>query len=85
MFHFSNLGNFGTEVKTFADRNGYVPETGDKPEDFNFGSDDFIADFEDGDGWDGYAASRWEEFVASARAATTAARLALEAWRKINH
>jgi hypothetical protein len=49
-----------------CDRDGYVPERGDAQGHFNF----------DGD-LDG-----WDEFVASAVAATDAATVALSAWRQ---
>lgn len=36
MFHISNLGKFGGMLITNTDRNGYVPELGDRFGDFDF-------------------------------------------------
>ena len=80
MFHKGNFGSFGTKLP--SDINGFVPEAGDSPEDFNFGHDEFVEDFDSqGDGYDGYAAERWAEFVNEAVEATTDAEAALAAWR----
>lgn len=81
MFHRSSFGLFGNTLS--ADLNGFVPESGDRPEEFNFGHDEFVADFdEDGNGYEGAAADAWAAFVSEAEAKTRAARAALNEWRK---
>jgi len=84
-FHISNFGSFASDLKHYADINGYVPEEGDSPEDLNWGHDEFERDFDDyGDGYDGYAAEKWSEHVSGAVAATEKASVALAEWRAGN-
>lgn len=79
MFHKSNFGMFGEKLPT--DRNGLVPEAGDKPTDFVFDDEDFTQDFDgNGDGYEGYAADQWASFVEDAVLATEAASTALNDW-----
>lgn len=67
MFHISNLGSFGENVKQFADMDGFAPTEGGEPMDFNYGHDDFTSDYdENGNGYDGYAFEAWSEWVAAA-------------------
>lgn len=85
MFHASNFGGFATELKAYADLNGQVPEEGDEPGAFSWPHDDFTANFDrDGNGYEGYAAEKWEEHVAAAVEATERASAALEEWRTAN-
>ena len=80
MFHKSVFGLFGSTLPT--DLNGFVPEPGDKPEEFNFGHDEFVTDFDaDGNGYEGAAADAWAAFVSEAEAETRAARATLNEWR----
>lgn len=81
MFHKTILGLFGSTLPT--DQNGFVPESGDRPEEFNFGHDEFVADFDtDGNGYEGAAADAWAAFVSDAEAKTQAAQAALKEWRR---
>jgi len=81
--HISNFGSFSDRVKPYADQGGFVPEKGDKPEDFNFGHDNFVTDIdENGDGYEGYAAETWEDFLKDAVEATERASESAAAWRE---
>lgn len=84
MFHYTTLGQFGHLPRT--DLNGMVPEAGDHHEDMNFGPEnDFTQDFDElGNGYEGYAANAWAEFVAECIASTETALKALEEWRREN-
>ncbi len=85
MFHYTNFGSFGNDLKRLADMDGYVPEEGDNPEDFNFPHDHFLRDFDDNeDGYEGYAMEKWEAHTHKAIEATREASAALEAWRESN-
>lgn len=82
MFHRSDMGSFGGHLP--CDLNGFVPEKGDKPEDFKFGHDTFTVDFDEwGNGYRGYAKEQWEAFVASAVKEAEIASDALEEWRSL--
>jgi len=84
MYHASNLGDYAPIE--FADLYGYIPEEGDKPEDFCYEYQDvFVADFDAaGNGYEGFAAEQWAEHVAAAVAATKEAERLLAKWREEN-
>ena len=69
MTRIENFGIFGGNLGKFADMNGFIPQTGDDLNDFNFPGD---WEWEDGE---------WEEFVAEASVAITQAENALAEWR----
>lgn len=79
-FHKDQMGSFGSDLP--SDRNGFVPEEGDEPSDFQWDHDEFTMDFDDdGNGYEGYAQETWDGFVAQAIAKTREASAALEEWR----
>lgn len=81
MFHWTHFGAHGKALP--RDLDGFVPEQGDDPTQFNFGHDDFVTDFDNnGDGHEGCAAEAWEEFVSRAVEATSAAEAATVEWRE---
>lgn len=83
MFHKSGFGQFGINLP--RDLNGYVPQEGDKAESFNFGHDDYTADFDaNGDGYVGCAAESWENMIEMATKQTAKAEANLQAWREEN-
>ena len=67
MFHFSNFGLFGGPLAVLADRDGFVPEHGDRPCELNYGSSSDDAD--------------WTAKLAAAKEATLRAEAQLYAWR----
>jgi len=72
MFHVTNLGDFGGDVKPFADLRGYVPEPGD-----HWAAFDWDAAIE----WD---AEAWDEHVEAAVLATEEAERLVSGWRLAN-
>jgi hypothetical protein len=72
MFHHSNLGHFGSELP--CDRNGYVPEVGDSPSDFDME----FSDKEEKEWWE---TEKFPEWVEDAVTATEAASEKLYAWQ----
>lgn len=72
MFHKSNLGKFASNLEGLADRNGFIPETGD-----TFQSGDFSNIWED----ETPTADEWQEFLADAIEATSTAESALRQWQ----
>lgn len=78
MSHKSYLGSFGDRLP--CDLQGYVPQRGDKPEDFIFEDDIFTADFDAyGNGYKGCAHDLWADFVDKAVQMTFEASSALSA------
>lgn len=75
MFHFSNYGQFGMPLQRYADLNGYVPEQGDKLQDFVFPTGWFDSEDED------FNQEDWEGFIEAAVEATTVAERKLQDWR----
>lgn len=66
-FHKTNYGQFGVSLP--SDLDGYVPEPGDRFEDFH---------------WDGFTAwneDTWEDFITEAKAAVAEANMGLREWR----
>jgi len=81
--HISNFGNAGAKLEHLADRDGFLPQAGDKPEDFDWLHDEFTCDFDsNGDGWVGFAAEEWAAHVAKCEAEIADATSALAAWRE---
>lgn len=82
MFHVSNFGSLAGSLADVADLNGFVPEPGDRPEQFTWDHDEFTNDFDDyGNGYEGYADGIWEVFVSDAQEALRAANLRVEGWQ----
>ena len=80
--HITSFGNYFNGLQKFADLNGYVPEEGDSPDDLSWPHDNFTNDFDSqGNGYEGYAESRWDEFVSEAVEATSKASDAINEWR----
>jgi hypothetical protein len=71
-FHYSRFGIFGLALRNYADLHGYVPQAGDKPEDFVWSHDDF--DIDDGP-------EAWLDHVDDAVAATERAQVNLTLWQ----
>jgi len=89
MFHHTNFGQFGTELQRFADINGYVPESGDKLESFDFPSGWFDAVWLEMGGVDPdddeapeVIDEAWNDHVAEAVQATKMASEALSEWQE---
>lgn len=82
MYHWSNLGDFGKGPRVYADLDGYVPQEGDKPENFRWPHNEFTCDFDGGEGYEGYAQEQWENHLANAIAATEKAKCALREWQQ---
>ncbi len=81
MFHYTKLGSFGEYLP--RDLDGFVPEEGDKPEQFRYCHNHFTKDFDDlGNGWEGYAQEAWQEFLAEAIRKTAIAESELYFWRR---
>lgn len=78
MFHYSNLGQFGTHLKQYADLDGYVPEAGDDLTDFRYPEGWFDGSNESANPDD------WIDFVFNATAATTEALESINRWRETN-
>lgn len=76
MFHYTNFGSYGEQLKKYADMDGYVPESGDELSQFTFAS----GLFDDGDCE--AIEDAWFDFVAEAVSATCDAEKALIAWRQ---
>lgn len=66
--HIKDFGSFGNRLAAYADKNGYVPEAGDRAREFNFGKRLNKKD--------------WEDLVERAIAATQKAEAALATWRE---
>jgi hypothetical protein len=75
----SNLGSFGHYVKRYADLTGFVPQLGDKREDFNY-TPDAIRLWED----DELVPVSWDEWVEAAVQATGDAENDAQVWREGN-
>jgi hypothetical protein len=70
MYNINNLGDFARIVKRYADRNDYVPESGDRPELFTW-----LQPCE-------WTEESWEQWVADATEATREAEQAIAEWQK---
>jgi hypothetical protein len=69
----------GPDLLLLSDLDGYLPEEGDHPEDFDYPFDDFRSDFDEyGNGYVGYAAETWTKHVQEVKKA-------LETWREVPH
>lgn len=68
--HTSNFGLFGTSLRRFEDRDGFVPLRGARKRDFDYGSDDLPC--------------AWREWVAQAGRAVREAERRIQAWRSQN-
>lgn len=77
MFHYSNFGQFGEDLRRFADINGYVPQQGDAVDDLTYPK----GWFDDADATPEEIEEEWQDFVQEAVAATKEAERAVEAWR----
>lgn len=83
--HHSDFGGLGNITRPVQDLRGYIPEHGDDPHGFVWSHDTFTQDFDTvGNGYEGFAAEMWADFVARAVALTQRATDALEDWRERN-
>ena len=70
MYHVTNLGDEANRVRQYADLEGYIPQSGDRSEQFT---------------WDGLAewtADDWADHVANAETATIEAEAAIGEWQQ---
>ncbi len=70
MFHVSSLGGFAYSLKAFADADGYVPEAGDRPNNFRW---------EQTIKWNN---KTWADFIERASKKTHEAREKQELWQE---
>jgi hypothetical protein len=71
--HYTDWGVFGHILEQYADLRGYVPERGDKPEQFEWPAGADPTEYES-----------WELYVESCEEAISMASKWLERWRREN-
>lgn len=69
-FHYKHFGSFGNNIKKYADRQGFVPEAGDKLEDFNFIKPMKFSNNE-----------QWEQFIEEAATVSSSSLGELNDWQ----